>query len=766
MQAGDIATPDTYQVGGRVLVNGTDIGADVVSVSVARDIPEGLPGASAAFQSASADVVADLSDVVTSMPRHPWNRMGNWPPRPSDVVEVWLSDGANEWRQIRGHITALGGSSSTGRVSFTVADTYQGLDRSVNIPALSDAMPALTDANTYRYIGLQATYLTDTVLRQAGRYCTPPMSSGCFVSVPFQGSTWPERGTALTSVKLAADSISAMYPNWYTSPYGLKVHNIDATYAPFIWSEEDTVFDQPLEITQEIVDIREGSTFLYVRFTGGGQLAIAMTSLSVFARYYPPSGEHVPLVQVSKGLATRVTARFTLTGNTLSASVRTRGADGTLSATTTGSAEIVAGNLSGPVSTVRATGAGAQGAFQAAYPTSAWSALDHKPTAVIHADNGGRNSFIGIPTQINVNAVDLLTKQAEAEFAAWWIDENDVLQWWDRGLLMSRPPVGTLTAADHIKEIPWEHDMNSLRRSVHVDYERPEVVSKWRTDLTLWTGSGETYSEGETEEVFVNVPDDEIWLGVDYENPTRYSANTLNYYVINRGIRSVIGGIAIGSGGAERTTNSVIPGIRRVTDDTFAFSIQVSALGADESAALQFPQDAATDPALWARWRGKDLPILRGKKKITFLDARDTSATTGPAAAPDLIHDVGWLIQRPEYARATADYAAAITTADQPIIPSLDIMPVFNLQVGDIITVSDPEVMGIDIRALVVGNDIDADFAAGSASQSLRLRPLSVTRNGATWAEFGAAKAATAFGAWGTSRAGDTWAAFGSNPLK
>lgn len=765
MQAGGVATREVYSISGRVLVNGTDIGADVLSVSIGRDIPDALPGSSASFQAATATVVADLSGVAATRTQHPWNRNGVWPPSPADTVEIWLSDGSNEWRQIRGSVEEPSGDSSSPQVTFTVVDRYAPLRRTVNLPALSDAMPSLVDANEYRYVGLQAAYVTDAVLRQAGRYATPSMSDGCFCSVPFQGSTWPERGDLRTSIKLAADESGNSYPNWYTSPYGLKVHNLEATYRPYIWSGQDTVFDQPLEITQEIVDSRGASTFVYVTF-GAGSLVLAISSAEVFARYYPSNGPYVALAQISKSGIDRVTIRFSRSGNTLTADIRTRTTSGALSDAVSGSAPIVAGNLAGPVTLIRATGIGAQGAFQAAYPATAWSRLGQVASAALHVAASGRNSLIGLPAQINVEAAEILSAQADAEFASWWIDENDTLQWWDRGLLVSQPSAAVLTAADHIKNIPWAHGHGSLRREVSVAYRLPLVTQKWRTDLTLWEGPGETYNQGDTEETVINVPDDEIWLGVDTENPTRYSKDTPNYYVLNRGIRSVIGGIAVGVDGTERQTNSVIPGLRKVNDTAFAVTVQVAALFADEQAALQFPSGYAGDTLLWPKWWNKPLPVLRGKKKLVFQDDRVAAPQVGPSTVPDFVHDVDWWIQRKDYAQATADYAAAIVTVDQPLIDGIEIMPVFNLQAGDVITVQDPEVMGLTIKALVTSNNIDADFSAGSATQSLGLRPLSVTKNGATWAEFGAAKSSLTWGAWGISRDPDTWADFGSNPLK
>src|SRR5699024_7105710 len=112
-----------------------------------------------------------------------------------------------------------------------------------------------------------------------------------------------------------------------------------------------------------------------------------------------------------------------------------------------------------------------------------------------------------------------------------------------------QPVVATLTGADHVSELSWSNDRDGLRRAVHVNYKVATQTSRWRTTLTLWQGGSATYDQGDEDETFINVPDDEIWLGVDVDNPTRYGRTTSNHWAINRGIRSVLGGIAVDDDG-------------------------------------------------------------------------------------------------------------------------------------------------------------------------------------------------------------------------
>ena len=112
MQAGGVTTTDTYQVSGRVLIDGVDIGASVESVSLGRDIPSGLPG-DGGFTSATGKVTATWGDEVTDRVDHPWTPNPVWPPRPNAQVEVLLADGTGEWTMFKGVVTQPSGSTAT-----------------------------------------------------------------------------------------------------------------------------------------------------------------------------------------------------------------------------------------------------------------------------------------------------------------------------------------------------------------------------------------------------------------------------------------------------------------------------------------------------------------------------------------------------------------------------------------------------------------------------------------------------------------------------
>lgn len=232
MQAGGLTTQDFYDVSGKVLINGEDVGADVRSLSFGRNMPSGLPG-DTSFRSSSGTVTAVVGEAIAERVSTPWGRVGNWPPEPSDRVELVLSDGTGrEWTQFRGTITNVAGGTGDRVVTFGVQDNYQSLKRLVTLPALSNIMPNQVDGNDNLHCGLESAFITDWVLRQAGRYATPPRAQYNVVSATFQGSTWPEYGTLEHSSRdTPSDGITSM-PSWEVTDYGLGVRNVNAGYLP------------------------------------------------------------------------------------------------------------------------------------------------------------------------------------------------------------------------------------------------------------------------------------------------------------------------------------------------------------------------------------------------------------------------------------------------------------------------------------------------------------------------------------------------------
>src|SRR5690606_35074535 len=98
-----------------------------------------------------------------------------------------------------GVVSASGGTSGR-EVSAEVADQYQSLDKTISWGPFADAQPSESEATIARYVGLQSIHVTDRILRHCGWFSTPPNPGYAALSVPAQGSMWPETGTVVTSL--------------------------------------------------------------------------------------------------------------------------------------------------------------------------------------------------------------------------------------------------------------------------------------------------------------------------------------------------------------------------------------------------------------------------------------------------------------------------------------------------------------------------------------------------------------------------------------
>src|SRR5690606_791697 len=85
------------------------------------------------------------------------------------------------------------------------------------------------------------------------------------------------------------------------------------------------------------------------------------------------------------------------------------------------------------------------------------------------------------------------------------------------------------------------------------------------------------------------------------------------------------------------------------------------------------------------------------------------------------------------------------TTKPLPTITGLSIVPDPRLQLGDRITISSPDFMGVSLNALIVG--VDSSFG-GSYEQSLTVRVTGATSTFTTYAEFNASGGALTYQQW------------------
>src|SRR5690606_31088986 len=312
-----------------------------------------------------------------------------------------------------------------------------------------------------------------------------------------------------------------------------------------------------------------------------------------------------------------------------------------------------------------------------AFPSTSGTLATWKPNAAIKDRAGSFNHLLAIPPVKDANCADLLTAQCEAQNATYWIDETGVLRWWDMARLEAQSSVATLNSNDDITEsgFTWRHDLSQVKRSVTVNWKQPLVQGGWRTNVDLWQGSASTLDTTGPDnpvEDWINVPDDEIWIMPDLALTRLGDVGGDDF---NYGWGSFYGAVTRTPAGADewaQLSGSFLFAIERVTDASFKYSVTWT--GARQ--AVQRTPESSESQGIWGIRRGFSLPIIRGKKKYTLGDMSFTAAQRAPESAPDHVIDAGWWIQTQAQAEYTANYAAARLTVPQPVLSSIDLIPI------------------------------------------------------------------------------------------
>lgn len=720
---------------------------DASRVDVDRELPDPFMGGgfAAATGTVAATVGADVADRVPT----PWDPSTAWPPVPEAFARIRTDMGDGSVQSLTGRVSAVSGGTSGREVTVEVADRYQTLDRPVSFRALGSRMPHPSPGQGTRYVGLNTLSITDMILRRCGWYATPPLLGHVALSVPANGTMWPEVGNLETSGSYLSDNI---FPIFWRVPWGLGVTQVDATYGmqPAIHSVKSRGRMEMAAMTNFISADRNW-TYLSAQ-AANGEFRLEWTPNSVRVLATNSAGNLFTAANIARsdGLAYAQIEYVT------DSSVRVTLQSGSVSQSATVS--VRSSIVTGPIVTAAIKGDHLGGGFQVAFPSQGGTLTGWTPTVRMRRRDSSHLIDVWPPMQ-NVNCADLLREQCEAEAATFWIDEQGVLQWWHLDELDKQTNTATLTADDHIGEggFSWSHDLSAVKSSVSVEWKNVSV-SVWSEFMfDLWQGSGQSLDPGQTVEDFITAPNDEVWIVPDLSfRRVGVEGDSMTDFNLGRG--SFHGGVVRGGSAWAQTEANLTINIQRVTDSAFKYSIT---WGGTTGVELKTPNDVS-NIAISQNRRSFSLPILRGKSKYKAVDETYTAAQAGPSTAPELSIAGGWWIQRQSQAQAVADYVASRVTVPQPVLSAVDVVMWPGVQLGDVVTIREDAVSHLTIRGLVVG---DSRSMGDGFSHSLTVRPITVTRDGVTWAEWGEFMQGSAWNTWGSSQAGKTWTQWGNDPL-
>lgn len=725
MQAGNLVSSDAMAFTSRVLVAGVQ--REVVSWNVNRELSGDLPAqvvAASGITQATGSIVFAGEDVEATA-RNPWNKSTGWLPAEGDRVEIYAGDGVTEWKQFHGLIDKTTGDIGGGFQS-TIIDDYDKLSAPFEHDALLRIMPPTSDGGARRGVGLSTAYYINAAMRDAGLYATPPSEYDSALHVPFQGSAWPLHGT-LREASNYTGTGGSHHSTW-DAPWGYSAGNFNLTYGP----RTSYLSSTTVQMTAMVAPDHAGNFFFTAYYGPSNTLQLAVTG----GRIAVARVNGVEVCRISLFASTVVTILYKSGVATL------RVSDGRESS----GSGVVGGTALSTVLTTGDSGTRVAG-LQISHPNTAsreFASLSWVPNAVPDYRSGAL-LLLGLmdagPAFEDTTCGEVLERISKATLTPMWFDETGVFRVAGSPWLRAKLPVKTVTTLDDVTSLDWESGLLSSRSRVTVEGDIPAInFSQWRTRVA-YRGSGSLKS-GDTDEQFIGPDDGTDWIMLD---ETLTMLGSSNWDVYNANVDSVAGvtytanGETTSDAGLSTTVTLEKLGLRR-----YKLTHQAGTFPADVTAELT---TSPTSTLLYPRNRDKGLPRLNARAIVTWAKKKVTPSGVG-GVGPELTHEAEMWVNRsnePEILERIANFIQSQTTKPLPTITGLSIVPDPRLQLGDRITISSPDFMGVSLNALIVG--VDSSFG-GSYEQSLTVRVTGATTTFTTYAEFNASGGALTYQQW------------------
>lgn len=723
MQAGNLVASDVIEYKARVLVAGVqrEIESWSTDRELSSDLPEQVVGMAGISQATGS--ISFVGEDVEEFARNPWNRATGWLPSRGDRVEIFVSDGITEWKKFHGLIDKVSGTVSEG-FTATLIDDFDRFSARFDHEALLRVMPPLADGDPRRGVGLSTHYYLNYAARLAGYFCTPPNEYDTAISVPGQGSLWPSQGTLTSGTGGGEGSHHASYP----APWGLANANFNVSYSPRVSHPSTTT----VQMTVLIDTVSKGNFFFTAYYgSGGGSLQLAVSNRLAIARV---NGSTV--FTLALGSATKVTLLYKAGVVTM----RTN-AGGEAS----GTATITAGSMSSvdisAAADVRVAG------FQVSHPNTVsreFISLNHVPNFVPDYRSGALY-LLGLmdagPAIENETSQGIIERISKATLSPVWIDETGVLRTANSPLLRALLPVRTVTTLDDILSLDWESSVLGSRSRVHVKGRKPAINSGlWRTKIA-YRGSG-SLSSGDIDEQFIGPDDNTDWIMPD---ETFTILGPSNWSAYNDNLNSVAG-VHFSKDGEPYSPAglSVAIALQKIGLKTYKLTHTAGVFPTGVTAELA---THPTDAGLYPRNRDKGLPRINARALVSWADEEYTPTGAG-GVGPELTHEAEFWVNRTDSTEILArigTYLQSQTSAPEPTITGLRIVPDPRLQLGDSITIDSPTYMGASLTALIVG--ISESFG-GSYEQQLTVRIIRSKPTFETYAEFNKSTVPVTYQQW------------------
>lgn len=684
------------------------------STEMAGDMPDQVI-ASGGLGGASGTVNWAPQTAVQSRPVSPWAKVANWPPSPGDLVQVRVSDGVTWWNRFTGVIDKTTGDANSYQSS--VIDFRDRITGTFTHQALLRHMVPNIEDGTYRSAGLNFWYPLTAALRSAGFCNVPQVEAPSALSVPMQGSAWPEAGNPWTVAGLT----SGTGPSFFSTEFGYAAGAFTATYGPRLAESSST----PVQITMVIPGTHAGVTVLDTYYGTGAAIRFRVnTSGGVNAFYSPTSAGSWTSIATVGGGGPGVTTVVQLLIKNGAWTLRTSNG-----AQATGTQAMAAGNMSQV--TLTADAAARVAGVQVSHPESSvreFASLGFVPNMRFQA-SGLASTMDMMPAIRGRSISDLVGEITSATLTAAWWDESGTLILRPSDSLRGTAPSWTYNTNMDVTSIGWEDSLQAVRSAVNVKWQKPAISKGRQFRLEMWRGAEESVVNGDDPVKQFVTPESGIeWFGVD-RTVNKLDDSSWGAFNSRRGSYAglryeYIDGTDAGKE-APTTSASVSVTTENMYSDSLIITTTVNGIVPNVEG-ISATSTVAT--ALRAPLRGKALPVIRGMGRGEWVDATYTATGASNASAPVLEHDLGYWGQ--EYftapdsvAKRIGDYLAGMVKTPQPTITDLGVMYDPRRQVGDVYTLRS-EWIGIELRCLVTA--INEDHGGGS-HQSLTVRVILAT---------------------------------------
>lgn len=718
MLVGELAPDSVRTWTTKVFVNGVDRAVTSVTwdTSMKGDLPDQV-AASGGLDGTAGTIRWAPQVAVQDRPDSPWHKPAGWPPSAGDLVRIQVSDGSTTWTRWTGVIDETAGEPG-GTMQSTIRDFRDDITGTFTHEALLRHMVPNVEGGSYRSIGLNFWYPLTSALRGAGFCNVPPIEPNSELSIPLQGSAWPEAGNA----RRVGGAGSVVSPSFYYTDYGYAVGGMDAQYGARLGGSTS----EPLQITMVVPPTHGATSSVDVMFTNNILIRFLSSSTRRLVAHMSTSGggtwEHLDIATLWEADAGDYTVATLLVkdGNW---TIRTNGS----SVSGTGSQSIPAGTMDSIQMIV--PDEGRISGVQVSHPNSSareFASLDFAPNMRFQA-SGLASTMDMMPALKGRSIRNLMDELTKATLTAAWWDETGTLILRPSDVLRSTPSSQTIDTMRDITSLSWRDSLLSVRSGVDVKWRDP-VISKGREfRLELWRGPEESIVNDENPvKQFVRPEDSGVeqeWFGVD-TNVRKLDDSSWGAFNSRRGSYAGLRYeyIAGKNAGAELPTTAASVGVTSHGLYSDSVLITTTAYGIPANVEGIFATSTKAT-ALRSQLRGKALPVVRGMGRGEWANSTE-SVSTGSGVGSILEHDLGYwgheYFSGDSVAKRIADFLAPMVGAPHPTISNLGVTYDSRRQLGDVYTLQS-EWLGIELKVLVIGIRETHDR---NISQSLTVRVI------------------------------------------